>query len=97
MIALSWQSAGARRPIAPAKRLFGFSILYLFALFAVLLAEWGLGGLLAPGPFSMRHAMAEKSNDPGVVLTDEQKRQRRNRSIAMALVLGALGAADSTW
>ena len=46
MIALSWQLW--RTPSDPAaKRLFGFSILYLFALFAVLLSEWGLGGLLA--------------------------------------------------
>jgi hypothetical protein len=33
--------------------------------------------------------MAEKP-EPGIVLTDAQKRQRRNRSIAIALTLGAL-------
>lgn len=38
----------------------------------------------------MRHAMAEKPSQQGVVLTEEQKRQRRSRSIALALVLGAL-------
>ena len=38
----------------------------------------------------MRHAMAEKPNEPGIVLTEEQKRQRRNRSVALALILGAL-------
>jgi protoheme IX farnesyltransferase len=32
-----------------ARRLFAFSILYLFVLFAVLLAENGLGGMLGPG------------------------------------------------
>jgi predicted nucleic acid-binding Zn ribbon protein len=37
----------------------------------------------------MRYAMAEK-NEPGVILTEEQKRQRRNRSVALALILGAL-------
>ena len=37
----------------------------------------------------MRLAMAEKP-EPGVVLTDAQKRQRRNRSIAIALTLGSL-------
>jgi hypothetical protein len=37
----------------------------------------------------MRLAMAEKP-EPGIVLTDAQKRQRRNRSIAIALTLGAL-------
>jgi heme o synthase len=46
MIALSWQlwRAPADRI---ARRLFGFSILYLFILFAALLAERGLGGLLS--------------------------------------------------
>jgi protoheme IX farnesyltransferase len=45
MIALAWQLW--RTPSDPiAKRLFGYSILYLFVLFAVLLAEWGLSGLL---------------------------------------------------
>ena len=38
----------------------------------------------------MRLLMAEKPTEPGIVLTDEQKRQRRNRSVALALVLGAL-------
>jgi hypothetical protein len=31
-------------------------------------------------------------NDNGIVLTEEQKRRRRARSIAIALVLGALVA-----
>ena len=45
MIGLAWQLW--RTPSdAVAKRLFAFSILYLFVLFAVLLAEWGLSGLL---------------------------------------------------
>jgi hypothetical protein len=39
--------------------------------------------------------MADENNKPepqddGVVLTDEQKRRRRARSIAIAVVLGAL-------
>ncbi len=34
--------------------------------------------------------MAEQPNEPGIVLTEEQKRQRRNRSVALALILGAL-------
>jgi hypothetical protein len=37
----------------------------------------------------MRLAMAEKP-EKGIVLTEAQKRQRRNRSIAIALTLGAL-------
>ena len=46
MVALSWQlwRAPADRT---ARQLFGFSILYLFILFAALLAERGLGGLLS--------------------------------------------------
>jgi hypothetical protein len=38
----------------------------------------------------MSMAMSEKPNEPGVVLTDEQKRRRRARSIALALTLGIL-------
>ena len=45
MIALSWQLWRARSD-QTAKRLFGFSIVYLFVLFAVLLAEQTLGGLI---------------------------------------------------
>jgi len=37
----------------------------------------------------MSLTMAEEQ-EPGIVLTEAQKRQRRNRSIAIALVLGAL-------
>jgi protoheme IX farnesyltransferase len=43
MVGLSWQLW--RTPSDRiAKRLFAFSIVYLFVLFAALLAEWGLGG-----------------------------------------------------
>ena len=31
-----------------------------------------------------------KTDEPGIVLTEEQKRRRRARSIAIALALGAL-------
>jgi hypothetical protein len=34
--------------------------------------------------------MAEKKNDNGIVLTEQQKKARRARSIAIALSLGAL-------
>jgi hypothetical protein len=34
--------------------------------------------------------MDEKSKPTGIVLTEEQKRSRRARSIALALALGAL-------
>jgi protoheme IX farnesyltransferase len=52
MVALAWQlwaeGAGARAAQI-SKRLFGFSILYLFVLFAVLLIEGVLGSLLGHG------------------------------------------------
>ena len=34
--------------------------------------------------------MSPDPNEPGIVLTEEQKRRRRARSIAIALALGAL-------
>jgi cell division septal protein FtsQ len=37
----------------------------------------------------MSEAMAERPTEPGLVLTEEQKRRRRARSIAIALALGA--------
>lgn len=33
--------------------------------------------------------MSEQGPEPGIVLTEEQKRRRRGRSIAIALALGA--------
>ncbi|HEY6025012.1 MAG TPA: heme o synthase [Pseudolabrys sp.] len=48
MIALGWQVLRERPPAESASRkLFAFSILYLFLLFAVLLVERGWGGLIA--------------------------------------------------
>ena len=38
----------------------------------------------------MSVAMSEKPNEPGIVLTEEHKRRRRHRSIALAFVLGTL-------
>jgi hypothetical protein len=38
----------------------------------------------------MSLAMDKPQNEPGIVLTAEQKRRRRARSIAIALSLGAL-------
>jgi heme o synthase len=46
MLVLAWQVFCERRPVERAsRRLFAFSILYLFLLFAVLLVEQGWGGL----------------------------------------------------
>jgi protoheme IX farnesyltransferase len=48
MLMLSWQVLYERPPAERASRnLFAFSILYLFLLFAVLLADRGWGGLIA--------------------------------------------------
>ena len=45
----AWRGGSiARRPMPTAKRLFAFSILYLFVLFAALLVEHGLGGRAGP-------------------------------------------------
>jgi hypothetical protein len=38
----------------------------------------------------MSVAMSENPNEPGIVLTEEQKRRRRARSIAIAVSLGVL-------
>ena len=38
----------------------------------------------------MSLAMTEQPSEPGIVLTAEQKRRRRARSIAIAVTLGAL-------
>jgi hypothetical protein len=38
----------------------------------------------------MSAVMSEQPTEPGIVLTEEQKRRRRARSIAIALSLGAL-------
>jgi predicted nucleic acid-binding Zn ribbon protein len=37
----------------------------------------------------MSIVMSERPSEPGIVLTEEQKRRRRARSIAIALALGA--------
>jgi protoheme IX farnesyltransferase len=49
MVGLAWRlwaEGGGPKATSFAKRLFGFSILYLFVLFAVLLVEGVMGGLL---------------------------------------------------
>ena len=53
----------------------------------------GIGRLDRPC-LRMSLLMAEKPTDPGIVLTEEQKRQRRARSIAIALSPWCAGFAD---
>jgi predicted nucleic acid-binding Zn ribbon protein len=38
----------------------------------------------------MSVTMSDQQNEPGIVLTEEQKRRRRARSIAIAVSLGVL-------
>jgi hypothetical protein len=38
----------------------------------------------------MSVAMSEKPDEPGIILTEEQLRRRRARSIALAVTLGVL-------
>jgi hypothetical protein len=42
------------------------------------------------GDVSENTVMADKQDEPGIVLTDAQKRARRSRSIAIGVALGAL-------
>jgi hypothetical protein len=44
----------------------------------------------AVGDVSENIVMADKQHEPGIVLTDAQKRARRSRSIAIGLALAAL-------
>ncbi len=44
-----WRMPEADRAMVPAKKLFGFSLVYLFALFAILLGEALVAPFLAPG------------------------------------------------
>ncbi len=67
----------------PAKKLFGFSIFYLFAIFSALLID-RLGGRADVWRCG-RLAMIEL-----VKLTEAQKKSRRGRNIALGLVLAGL-------
>ena len=64
-----------------ARRLFTYSIFYLFALFAALLLEHAAGMGLMSDIGAARRASS---------LTEEQKRRRRMRSLAIGWGLGAL-------
>jgi hypothetical protein len=76
-------------------RLFGFSILYLFALFGVLLLELvfaragltfaSMASLLRAGP-----SMTGLPPDRRMDLTTEEQKRRRSRSFALGLVLAGL-------
>jgi hypothetical protein len=38
----------------------------------------------------MRQAMSNDQREPGIILTPEEKKRRRQRNVAIALALGAL-------
>ena len=86
MVAFAWRvwtSTEGERAAAAARQMFAYSILYLFGLFAVLLIE------SVAGRASRMRTIMDNKPEP-VELTEEQKRSRRSRSIAIAVVLGVL-------
>ncbi len=96
MIALALRVRAERQGHAASKQMFGFSILYLFLLFAMLLVDRMSGGLPLSGqPFRGMTIVSDAMNDghqnrkAGIRLTEQQLRARRARSIAIALALGA--------
>jgi len=78
IIALALRVRAERQGYAASKQMFAFSILYLFLLFAMLLADRLSGGVF--GHFA----------ETGIKLTERQQRARRARSIAIAVSLGVL-------
>ena len=86
MVAFAWRvwtSTEGERATAAARQMFAYSIVYLFGLFAVLLIE-SVAGRVG------RMRMPWTTSPNRVELTEEQKRSRRSRSIAIAVVLGVL-------
>ena len=86
MVASAWNLYRRREgkaADAAARKLFGLSILYLTILFAH--AARRAGG--RPPPRRDAGMIQERG---GIVLSEIEKRRRRQRSIALALVLGAL-------
>ena len=72
------------RVMKPAKTLFAFSMLYLFAIFAAYLAD----GVVQRAVRMLEHEMMDKLEL--VTLTEKQQKSRRNRSVAIGLALAAL-------
>jgi hypothetical protein len=64
----------------PAKKLFGYSLLYLFAIFTALAVDGLVAKFFARGGLIMDQ----------VELTEQQKKARRSRSVALAVVLALL-------
>ena len=76
-----------------ARNLFRFSILYLFALFAVLLLEVVArrrAGACSAEEVCDGHSTPHPTRIDGIVLTPAQKKSQRERSIAIALALFVL-------
>ena len=83
-------SARAQPAEAAARNLFSFSIVYLFVLFATLLIDALAPLAMRIAGWSMITAMDKKDEPDGIVLTEQQLRSRRQRSIAIAVILVAL-------
>ena len=84
------RAQGQRRRLRAARNLFRFSILYLFALFAVLLLEVVArrhAGRCSAEEVRMVTATPPPDRIDGIVLTPAQKKSQRERSIAIALAL----------
>ena len=84
MLHLAWRvyrDRAGEAAASAARKLFAFSLLYVFVLFAALLVDHRAGAVRTA-------AMSDRSDDNRIVLTEEQKRRRRARSIAIALSLG---------
>ena len=73
------------RAMKPAKALFAYSLLYLFAIFAAYLADCVVAARACHGGSMSMIEEAEL-----VTLTERQKKAQRNRSVAIGLALAAL-------
>ena len=83
MLMLAWRVYRDRKgqaAVSAARKLFAFSLLYVFLLFAALLADYELD----PPRVAAMNAPYDENR---IVLTEEQVRRRRGRSIAIALSL----------
>ena len=90
MVAFAWRvwtATEGERATAAARQLFAFSILYLFVPVRGAPDRERCGRLVAEA-WPDEDAMDDKPER--VELTEEQKRSRRSRSIAIAVSLGAL-------
>ena len=93
-----WQMPESDTEMRPARRLFAWSMLYLFLLFAILLVENGprrvdgMSEAVVDPNGSDAHLPPAEPKADGVRLTEAQLRRRRARSIAIAVALAVFVA-----